>query len=77
MKIIIHPTKQINRRGARINMKENIMITHGKVTHPLSQRLDCMSCLEVEIDFLNELRKVGGQTKFLKRLKKGIENNGT
>ena len=50
---------------------KTIMVSHGRVTHPFETRHDCMACLEMKIEFLQALRKAGGQTKFLAKLKKG------
>ena len=49
-------------------MKKKIMISHGMVTHSLETRLDCLACIEVEIEFLQDIKKAGGQTKFIEKL---------
>lgn len=50
--------------------KSKIMMSHGQVTHKFSKRHDCMVCIDVEIEWLQALKKAGGQTKFLEALKK-------
>ncbi len=44
------------------------MVNHGKITHPFDDRYDCLVCLDVEIDYLTNVRDAGGQTKFIKEL---------
>ncbi|MEK6879280.1 MAG: hypothetical protein AABY22_06700 [Nanoarchaeota archaeon] len=49
-------------------MNDKVMISHGKITHFLAKRLDCMSCIKVELWYLRQIQKAGGQTKFLENL---------
>ncbi len=53
--------------------KSKIMISHGQVTHKFSERYDCLDCIQVEIKWLQALKKAGGQTKFLKALEKKVK----
>lgn len=48
--------------------KKKLMISHGKITHSLDKRLDCLYCIEIEIEYLQALKKAGGKTKFLQEL---------
>lgn len=50
------------------------MVSHGRITHPIEEQHDCMSCLDTEIEFLQALRDAGGKTKFIKKL--GEKTNG-
>ena len=50
--------------------KSKVMIAHGETTHSLEDKDDCLFCLEVEIEFLQAMKKAGGKTKFIKNLKK-------
>ena len=44
-------------------------IAHGNTTHSFAKRFECMFCIDVEIDYLYDLKKAGGQTKFLEKVK--------
>lgn len=44
------------------------MISHGMVTHSLEDKDDCIFCLEVEIEFLQAMKKAGGRKKFIESL---------
>jgi len=56
--------------------KDNLMISHGKVTHPASKRDDCIECIDVQIEYFKDIRKAGGVTKFVKQLEKEVLNMG-
>ncbi len=45
------------------------MISHGHITHTFDARDDCLLCIDVQIEYLQELKKAGGKTKFLEQLK--------
>ena len=49
-----------------------LMVSHGKVTHSIQGCHDCVFCLEIEIEYLKELKKAGGKKKFIKQLKKKL-----
>ncbi len=49
------------------------MVSHGETTHPIEDCHDCVFCLEVEIEYLQALKKAGGIKKFIKQLKKEIK----
>lgn len=49
---------------------DKLMISHGKITHDADYRWDCLDCIEVEIEYLKELKKAGGQTKFIEKISK-------
>ncbi len=46
---------------------------HGMTSHPGNERYDCMKCIEVELWFLNKIKKAGGQTKLLEKMKKEMD----
>ena len=50
--------------------KDMLVINHGTTTHKWKDRYDCMTCLNAEIDFLQEIRKAGGVTKWAEEIKK-------
>lgn len=45
-----------------------ISVSHGRTTHPIEDQHDCMECLDCEIEFLEDMRKAGGKTKFIEQL---------
>lgn len=54
-------------------MKKNLMICHGNITHPYEEMNDCMECIEMNIEYLQMLKKVGGEKKLKKELDKKVE----
>lgn len=55
--------------------KKQIWISHGNTTHPLEERYDCLECIQLELEYLQELKRVGGQSNLLKELKKKHVHN--
>jgi len=49
-------------------MKNKLRIVHGTTDHGHAERLDCLTCLDVEIEYLQALRKAGGKTEFIETL---------
>lgn len=49
---------------------KNLMLSHGKETHSYKERYDCLSCIQVEIDYLEAIKLAGGHKKFLEKIKK-------
>jgi len=45
-----------------------LFIAHGNTTHSFASRFDCLTCIDIEIDWLYELKKAGGQTRLLEKL---------
>lgn len=52
------------------------MVCHGMVTHSFEERMECVDCLTVEIEYLQAIKKAGGMKKFLKQLKEEVEDSG-
>ena len=50
--------------------KSNLRIVHGDTEHSYEERLDCLTCLEVEIEFLQAIKKAGGRKKFAESLRR-------
>ena len=48
---------------------------HGGIEHSYSGRLDCLDCINVEIEFLKVIKKAGGQTKYLEKLKEKYDQS--
>jgi len=45
--------------------KNKLRIVHGTTEHGYAERLDCLICLEVEIEYLQAIKKAGGREKFI------------
>ena len=54
---------------SKIMKEKGIWIAHGTVNHSYTDRLDCLYCINVEIEYLQEIKKAGGQTKFIEKLR--------
>ena len=51
-------------------MKKNeLIISHGDIEHNINKKDDCMECIEVQLEYYQEIKKAGGITKFLASLK--------
>lgn len=46
----------------------NIMVFHGSTSHQSKNSHDCLECLDMEIELLQDMREAGGKTKFLASL---------
>lgn len=53
-------------------MKSEAWIHHGMTNHSYNQRLDCLDCIEVELEFLKIIKEAGGMTKYMERLRKEV-----
>jgi len=49
-----------------------LYIAHGNTTHSFASRFDCLTCIDIEIDWLYELKKAGGQTRLLEKLEEDL-----
>ena len=43
--------------------KKELWISHGGKDHSYADRHDCMECINIEIEYLQELKKAGGQKR--------------
>lgn len=50
-------------------------VSHGSTTHSMEKRLDCLDCIDTELEFLQDVKKAGGVTNLIKQLKKEVKNN--
>jgi len=58
-----------------ISTKKRLIITHGDIEHSVEDKYDCMQCIEDEIEFLKDMKKAGGITKFEQKVLKELEKN--
>jgi hypothetical protein len=52
------------------SMKNQGIIHHSGISHPVESRHDCLSCIDTEIEFLQVIKKEGGVTKLIEQLQK-------
>lgn len=45
-------------------------VSHGHENHPLEEQLECIFCIDTEIEFLTAVKKAGGMKNFLQELEK-------
>ncbi len=44
-------------------MRRDLIITHGLISHSIDSADDCMTCIEINIEWYKELKFRGGITK--------------
>lgn len=52
-------------------MNKKIQILHGHKKHSFADRYDCLFCIDVEIEYLQDLKEAGGWTKLMKEKFRG------
>ena len=52
---------------------KNIMVAHGDVTHPGKDWQECDTCLKINIEYLQAIKRAGGLTKLVDKLARKLK----